>query len=492
MFEKIKETLKHSAIYGLGNVATKLVGFVLLPLYTAHLTVEDYGILSIFEITIAVLSQILPMGQPQSYMRFYSLEEYENKQNELLYTNFIILLGISVTFLVIAYVLSPVITNYFKYTVEFSILFKIAFFVVALRILSNLISNFLRTKERSVLYAVSNTTKLIITLVGNIYFVAVAQIGVRGILYSTLIGEIVYFIVLFPALLREMKPQFDVLIAKESFKFGFPLIFTTLSGLLLNMGDRYVLKYLVNYQEVGLYNLGYKIAGVLNMLLIQAFQMGMLPIAYKMYGQKGDKRFYSKLQTYFVFVLAWAGLALALFSKELLQILALNKDYWAAYTVVPVIILGYILSGAKYNASMLLYLTKKTKYTAYLTFSAALLNIGLNFLFIPYWKMVGAAVATVLSFLYLYIATYFVGRKFYPVKYENKKLFTAIGIAAGFFLLALGLQTFNIWITLGIKVVIVLLYPVILYFLGFYEQQELKRLRSAIRKVIRGDFSSII
>lgn len=492
MFDNIKETLKHSAIYGLGNVATKLVGFVLLPLYTAHITVEDYGILSIFEITMTILSQVLPVGQPQSYMRFYSLDEYEDQRGSLLFTNFIFLLGLAGVFLVVSYTIIPEISTYFKYSAEFSTFFKIAFLVVFFRTLSKLISNHLRIKERSVLYAVSNTIKLIITLTGNIYFVAIAQIGVLGILYAYLIGEVVFFIFLFPILLKEMVPKFSWLITKESLKFGFPLIFTTLSGMLLNMGDRYVLKLLVNYEEVGLYNLGYKIAGVLNMLFIQAFQLGMLPMAYKMYGKDGDKRFYTKLQTYFVFILSWAGLALALFSKELLHLLALNPDYWAAYTVVPIIILGYILSGAKYNASMLLYLTKKTQYTAYLTFSGAVLNIGLNFLLIPDLKMIGAGVATVISFLYLFIASYLVGKKYYPVKYEVKKLIYSIGLAILFFLIADNLQHFGVIITLIIKFILVGVYPFILYWFGFYESQELKRIKSAVKKLKQGDISSII
>jgi len=491
VFDNIKATLKHSAIYGLGNVATKLVGFVLLPLYTAHITVEDYGILSIFEITITILAQVLPVGLPQAYMRFYSLDEYEDKKGSLLYTNFIFLLAISVIFLAASYTLSPVLASLFKYSAQFTTFFKIAFFVVVLQALSKLISNHLRIKERSVLYAISNTSKLIVTLVCNIYFVAIIKIGILGILYSYLIGEIVFSLFLFPLLFKAMTPKFNSIIMKESVKFGFPLIFTTLSGMLLNMGDRYVLKLLVNYQEVGLYNLGYKIAGVLNMLLIQAFQLGMLPIAYKMHGQKGDKRFYSKLQTYFVFILSWAGLTLALFSKELLHLLALNPDYWAAYTVVPVIILGYILSGAKYNASILLYLTKKTKYTAYLTFSGAILNIVLNFILIPRWKMMGAAIATAVAFLYLYVATYWIGRKFYPVKYETKKLVIAIGIAIVFYLIAMQAESFGFLITLSLKAVVIVIYPLLLYLFGFYEKQELERIRSAFKKLIRGDLSSI-
>ncbi len=129
------------------------------------------------------------------------------------------------------------------------------------------------------------------------------KIGVKGILYSYLIGDGLLFIILFPNMISEMAPKFDNRILRESLLFGIPFIFSSLAGMLLNMGDRYILKLLVNYKEVGLYNLGYKVAGILNVFLMQSFFLSFAPIAYKMYGQKGDKRYFSKMLTYFVFVL---------------------------------------------------------------------------------------------------------------------------------------------------------------------------------------------
>jgi len=96
----------------------------------------------------------------------------------------------------------------------------------------------------------------------------------------------------------------------------------------------------VDYDQIGLYNLGYKIGGTLNLLLVQSFQLGLLPVAYKMYGQPNAKRFYSKLFTYFLFVLIWAGLVLALLSKEVIETFARNTSYWPASSLVPFIVLA--------------------------------------------------------------------------------------------------------------------------------------------------------
>jgi O-antigen/teichoic acid export membrane protein len=233
---------------------------------------------------------------------------------------------------------------------------------------------------------------------------------------------------------------------------------------------------------VGLYNLGYKIAGILNVFFIQSFSLALLPIAYKMYGQQGDKRYYSKMLTYFVFVLCWAGLALTLFGKEVVKLLALNPDYWAAYQVVPYIVLAYIFSGAKNVINLGLYLKSKTNYLAYITIGAAALNIGLNFLLIPRYNMIGAAIATVISFVALYIVTYFVANKFYKIPYENLKVLKMLILAIGLFLLSTLTADLNVIARVIIKVAIIISFPFILYPMKFYEPIEILRIKQSWKK----------
>jgi O-antigen/teichoic acid export membrane protein len=335
MLNKLKSTIKHSAIYSIGGIASKLIGIVLLPLYTKHITVAEYGVLGILEVTIMILTQVLILGQSNAYLRFYDLDENINRKKSLLFTLFSFLFLVAIFINLLGQSIAPYLAKFFYNPTEFEIYFRLCFVIVGMRILNNLILSVLRAKERSGMYVTGNIIKIALTLGFNIYFVAFARIGVRGILYSYLIGDGVLFLLLLPITIREMIPKFDSHILKTAFIFGFPLIFTSLAGMLLNMGDRYILKFLVDYREVGLYDLGCKIAGILNVFFIQSFSLAFLPIAYKMYGEEGDKRYYSKILTYFVFVLCWAGLVITLFGKEIVELLALNPDYWAAYKVVP-------------------------------------------------------------------------------------------------------------------------------------------------------------
>ena len=482
MLTRIKATIKHTAIYSIGNIATKLIGIVLLPLYTKHITVSEYGILGILEITIMILTQVLILGQSQAFLRFHDLHEYKEKRKSTLFTIFIFLFSIGLLFNFFGLGCASKLSALFSKPLEFTIYFKLCFIIIFLRIINNLFLSVLRAKEKSVFYATANIIKIAIILGFNIYFVAFAKIGVKGILYSYLIGDGLLFLILFPNMISEMIPKFDSKILRAALTFGFPLIFTSLAGMLLSMGDRYILKLLIDYKEVGLYNLGYKVAGVLNVFLIQSFSLALLPIAYKMYRQKGDKRYYSKMQTYFIFILFWAGLCLAFFSKEIIKLLAPNPDYWAAYQVVPYIVLAYIFSGAKSVASLGLYLKRKTKYIAYITIGAAVLNIGLNFILIPKYKMMGAAIATIISFVALYIVTYFVADRFYKIPYENMKLLKMLILAIALFFLSTLTANLILLPRILIKVAIIISFPFILYPMKFYEPIEIKRIKQYWQK----------
>jgi len=483
MLNKIKNTLKHSAIYSIGNIATKLIGIILLPLYTKHITVAEYGVLGILEITIMILTQVLILGQSQAFLRFHDLEDYKEKSKSTLFTLFILVFSIGLLLNLIGQNLATKLSSLFSMQSEFDIYLKLCFYIIFLRIVNNLFLSVLRAKEKSAFYAIANIIKIAVILGFNIYFIAFAKIGVKGILYSYLIGDGLLFLILFPNMISEMIPKFNSKILRATLTFGFPLIFTSLAGMLLSVGDRYILKLLVDYKEVGLYNLGYKIAGVLNVFLIHSFSLALLPIAYKMYGQKGDKRYYSKMLTYFLFILFWAGLGLAFFSKEIIKLLALNPDYWAAYQVVPYIILAYIFSGAKSVTSLGLYLKRKTKYIAYNTIGAAVLNIGLNFLLIPKYKMIGAAVATIISYVVLYFITYFFANRFYKIPYENMKFLKMLVLAVVLFFLSTLTASFNTLPRILIKVALIISFPFILYPFNFYEPIELERIKQGWQKL---------
>jgi len=478
MLPILKKTFKHTVIYSIGNIAAKLIGIILLPLYTSHISLTDYGVLGIVEVTILILSQVLMLGQSQAYMRFYDSAEYRESREGLLFSASLLLLSMGI----VLNTGGTALLSIFIHDSQMLFYFRLAFIVIGLRMLTTLFLSVLRSQERSSIFVVSNLLKLTLTLAFNIYFVAFLKLGVTGILYSMVIGDAVLLIILLPVLAKSMKVMFLAAPLKASMLFGLPLVINSMAGMILNMGDRYVLKILVDYKEVGLYNLGYKIAGVLNMVLIQSFSLSVRPIAYKIFGQPGDKRFYSKIMTYIVFILLWTGLGMAVFSREIIHLFARSSDYWPAYRVVPLIVLAYIFSGARSIANIGLLLKNKTSVLAVVTGCAAVLNIGLNFLLIPHFKMFGAAWATVISFVLLYIVTLILSDRHYHIPYENKKLLVMLFVSLLLFIIAEYVSVFETAIDIILKVLLVLIFPAVLFIFKLYEPVEIDRIKDILKK----------
>ncbi|MGD9899298.1 MAG: polysaccharide biosynthesis C-terminal domain-containing protein [Calditrichaceae bacterium] len=485
MLNNIKETLKHTAIYSIGSFATKLIGIVLLPLYTAHISVTEYGILGVLEITFLIAAQVLIFGQSTSLMSYYHRKGYENKRKIVFFSIFVMLVLSTFSVTMIFFSFSGPLSSFFETPSLFKLYFQISSGIIFFRVINNLLLNDLRVREKSVIYAASNITQLTVILALNIYFVAYLKIGISGILYAYLIGEILLtLILLFPSI-SNMKFKIDLSIWKESFYFGLPLIFSSLASMLLSMGDRYLLKLLVNYEEVGLYNLGYKIAGILNVFLIQSFMLGIMPLAFKKYGKQGDLRYYSKIMTYFIFILTWAGLGLAFFNEDLIKFFANDSSYWPAAKVVPIIILAYIFSGASSVASISIILKRKTGYHATNYLIAFIANVGINLYLIPKYRMMGAAYATLISYIILFICSYYFSNRLYKIPFENLKLLKILSVGIIFYILTTLYSPISGVINYSFKLSLVLLFPFALFLLNFYEQIELDRLKSISIKVFR-------
>ena len=482
MLNKLIYTVKQTIIYSLGNISTKLIGLILLPLYTSHLTTEEYGIFAILEVTSQLFTVALGFRLSTAMLRFSSSEKSEEKKKTIVYIAFIsTIIGV----ILLNFIFQPFSKNlsvlFFGHA-QFKSYFKILFLWSSFDIFNRLIFDYLRLKDRSVFYMIITIIKVTIILIFNIYFIAYLNLGVKGIIISQLIGCISVFVIVLPKILKSLSYKFDISVFKEMFKYSFPLIFSGISVLLLAMGDRFILKYYLSYSEVGIYSLGYKIAGLINMLLIQSFQLGFLPIAFKMYSKPDAKRYFSKVLTYYTFILIFVSLGLSFFSKEIIMLLSKNQSYIIAYTVVPIITLAFVFKGIQYVFSIGLHYAKKTHYNATIVSVLVIVNLGINVLLIPLIGMYGSAVAAVISNLGMMLLFYHYSQKLYNIPFEIKKVF--IMFAVGFILFGISTLSnyLNIYFGVILKFLLFISFPFVLYLLKFYEPIEVASIRNFYRK----------
>jgi len=339
---------------------------------------------------------------------------------------------------------------------------------------------YLRAKQKSLLIMIMSTTRTTIALSLNIYFVVFAAMGVKGILLSTLIANSLYTIILSTYVFKTcgFKVQFDLL--KEMLKFGLPLIPSNISAYLVHASDRYFLKSYADLSVTGLYSLGYKLGSLVSQFVTSPFIQIWSPRRFEYFGKENSEQIYARIFTYFTTLSLYVGLGISILAKETIQIIA-AEPFWPAYKVVPVITLAYIIFSFHFHFNIGIMMKKATKYIAYVNIINGVLNLVLNFIFIKYYNIWGAAFATLFCFIFKVCLTYYYSNRFYKIVMEWKRI--AILFAAAFILYFLGMQvdTSSVWLTAAIKGTIGLSYPFILYLMRFFADDEIKKFKTIIK-----------
>ena len=483
MLERLKSTVRDTFVYSLSNIAPKAVGVILLPLFTKKLVLNDFGNWDLIDNTIQILAEVVILGQASSIIFLNNSKEYKEQKGSTLFTLTSFIFFVSAVLVLITEILTVKFSSFLQHSQITAEYIRLTAYIVLLRVMNNLFLAKVRADEESVYFSSVSIAKTLLMTLLTIYFVAYANKGISGILLAVLIAEVLSTIILLIKIIPQIKIHFSSPVLKVALQFGFPLVFSSLGFMLLNQSDRFIIKLLLGSKYVALYGLGYRVAGVLNMFLVLPFSLGLLPVAYKYYGQPDDTRFFSKLMTYSTFFFVWGFVFLSLFSREIVKVFAQQDEYYSAYIVIPVILLSYVFSGMRLTASLGMMLTKNTKHVAWITIASSALNIILNFIFIPKYGIMAAAINTLVSFGIFYVVTQSLSNKYFKIEYENSKLFlmilTGTALAAAIYFLP-EMNNIALW---SIKLFLTILFPFILFIFNFYEKAELNVLTSPARMI---------
>ncbi len=484
MLENFKHTLKQTAIYSIGNVSTKIIGFILLPVYTAYLTTSQYGILAILEISGQILIGIFSFNLSTGMMRWLPGAKNSNEEKSIVFTTVTttLLLASSVSLFLIP--LNNYFSELFFGSTKFSLYFTLLFLTSSFGIYNLVPFTLLRHLEKSIMFTVLTTLKFTVTLLFIIYFVVHLKMGIEGILIGQLIGQVLITFLTAPFIIKNIQPHFDFELLKKMFGYSLPLVTSGIFALALTLSDRFFIKFFYDNSSVGIYSLGHKIASVTNLFILQSFQLSFLPIAYKKLNESDHRRFFSKTLTYYTIVLSFSALLISVFSPELLSLLVKRKEFLSAVYVIPLISLAFVVKGIQYNFSLAFHYSKRTSYTAWIVGISAFVNILSNIFLVRKFGYVGAAYSVLISFAFMMIISYVFGQKVFPIKFEIEKLVKIV--VTGIFIFVLSTIKFTNFPTINFlfKILLIAIFPLVLYFSKVFEKNEI----DAICKILKEKF----
>ena len=440
------------SFYTIGNILPQAVGFLLLPIYSRYLTPADYGVVSSMQVLISIFGILFTLAIDKSVYRLYFDYKLEKDKKDFLGTITISLIIISIFSLSLLFVLKDVIGLIFK-SIEFSPFYIYAILTALANVFILIPKIYLQINEKADKYFYLSTLQFLLTTGFVLWFVLGEKSGASGMLKGQLFGNLILLPFIFYIIYHIINFTYNFKMLKEILLYSLPVIPALLSSWILNLSDRVFIERYFDLNDVGIYSIGYKIAGLV-LVVSGAFYQAYNPIFYKLAGstnQEKAKKQLSKYNDIYIVALLLVVFFITLFSKEAIQLL-LDKKYLDAYKIVPLIALSYLFYQAGGLLNFMMYQEKKTVQVMYMVICSAALNIFLNFLLVPKYGAYGAAIATILTFMALFIANYWYAMKCYFIPFNWPRI-TKIFLILFTIIILFQLVNINIFLTLLIKAI---------------------------------------
>lgn len=410
---------KDALIYGLQPALSRLVGFLMLPIYTRYLTPADYGVLQLLDTTADVASIIFVAGAIAGTTRFYFKAIEERARLEVLSTAFILLsihAAIGATVLILGAGLAhDVILRGFGTPGQVQIA-ALNFWTATL---SSVPMLYLQVRQKAATFTVLGVGRLILQLSLNILFVVGLEWGVTGVLVSTLITNVAIGSVLAVTLLRVTGFRFSRAVWADMRRFGRPIKWTNAGSYVLNFGDRYFIQAFAGPAAVGLYGIAYQFGFVYSQFFTAPFLRAWSPVRFMLGNEPPDTRNPVYDRAFFLFsVLLLVGYtAFALGIRPVLMIMT-TPEFHSAASFVPVIVAAYVAQAWTETWRFQIDMSEQTKYYAYATLLSVAVILVLYTVLIPPYGAAGAAWATFLGFAFRTVITRRFAERLWPIPFS--------------------------------------------------------------------------
>lgn len=389
-----KKLFSDVLLFTLSNFGSKVLVFLLVPLYTSTLSTEEYGIADLMTVTIHLLFPLLTVGITEATLRF--LLDKDSKKDKIL--------TISTAVIVISTLLVsislPIIIKIKPDLSNYGLFFLVMYFTSAL---NTCFSNYTRGIDRTKVFAIKGILYTALMLAFNILFLVVFKIGLEGYLLSIIISDVltVIYMIIAAKEYKYFKLGFDISLTKEMLKYSLPMIPTILAWWVMQVSDKYIVIAFSGIAVSGIYAVSYKIPSILS-LITTIFNQAWQISAVKSYEDDDYKDFFKRVYKLF-FVGSIALSSVLILSSQLLGKILFANDYYVAWHYVPFLVIAYLFSGLSGVMASAFTTIKKTSVLLYSTLAGAAFNIVFNFVFIPKYGAMAAATTTMLGFLLTFI-----------------------------------------------------------------------------------------
>lgn len=410
---RIKDLAKNTLIITIGRISTQFITFLLLPLYTALLTTEEYGTVDLITTLVQLFIPIVSLMIDQGVFRYLLSSENENTKKEVISNAFFLLLGLNFVFIIIYLLLLPLITV--KYKIWILLILVITAF-------SNLFLQISRGLKKTFDYALGSFICSLITITLNVLCIAFIKMSAVGMLLATFIGNVVCCIYLFFKLEINKYLSLSSVNKKtllNELKYSIPLIPNQLSLWVMNSSDRLIVSFILGTAANGILAVSHKFPAIF-MTFFNIFQLAWHETGTVHFFDKDRDDFFSKTIEEIMLLFSTLCMCIIIVLPIVFN-LFVNSSYNEAYYNIPIYLIASLLNVMVGLLGVVYVATKKTFEIAKTTIIAALINIIVNIILIKYIGLYAASISTFMGYFITMIYRIIDTKKYLNIKYSLYK-----------------------------------------------------------------------
>ena len=415
MLKAVKSLLSASFVYGLGTIASKFIGFFLLPVFTSYLKPAEYGLFETFNVLFFLLTTIGSLGMDTAMIRFYYDSGEPRYRTLVVSSSLFLTLAAGVILAGIGLAFSPAINAMLFDGVNHINILHVTMLAVVVSIVNTVQLALFQAKRQPGRYSVLTFLRFTMMYGLSVFFLIRGD-SVYGLMISQLIAYSITLAFGFFFARNDFRFAVSPKISKEMLVFSAPLIVGSVSIWLLSSSDRFFLLRLSTLNELGLYSLGSRLASIV-LFAVTAFQMAWPQFAFSRANEGSTAYTNARILTYYLFVGILLVLSVTLFTPEILQILA-TPSYHGAGSVVFLLSCSFLFYGCYIIFFIILSLTKKTLSILPVTIPPLIVSVALNYYLVPSMGGMGSAVASTTAYFLMATLTFAFTNRLLPIRYE--------------------------------------------------------------------------
>ena len=479
---------RHAVLYAIGNILSKAVAFLMLPIYTRYLTPADYGIAALIEMTLDVIAIVAGAQIAQGIFRFYHKADSAAERRAVVSTALTTLLvSYGVMGAIVFLAAAPLSALVFDST-RHAGLIRLAAVSFALQSAILVPLAFGRVQERSSLVVGATLVKLVLAVALNVTFIVIMGLGLRGVFLSTLGANAVVALWLGVWTVRQTGLGIRLDMFRSLVRYGVPLIGVQAATFTMTFSDRYFLQAAGNESMVGLYNLAYQFGFLLLMLGFVPIEMIWGPRRFQVARSADPHPVLAKAFRLINVSVFTIGVGIALFVGDLLRMMA-TPPFHPAADVVPLILVAYVFHGWAMMHDIGVLVKERTEFLTIANWAAALGALAAFAWLVPRYHAMGAAAGAVLAFSVRWALTYHFSQRLWPVRYDWAPVAKVILAAVSVSLVAGLLPPLHLAASLLIHLLLFVLYIAAVWGMNVLTRAEkeefVRQMRRVARRVVR-------